>query len=381
MRLKTYFASSVEAAILLALEQLGPEAMIVNSRQAAPDHRYLGEYEVVFAVAPEDEPGLPDAGHSELTESAAIDSGAVGNSDAGPVRRLQSEVSRLASEIESLGRVMKRTEANQKISSFEGEQIDVAHSLREAGFSEEFVLEILSDTAADGGSLRSRVLQSLAERLKSTPSLGRVGHGRKVVALVGPAGAGKSALVAKLATRFGVAARRPCQILSLDSDRIGAAEPLRMVAAVLGVGFRMIDEVSGLTCALDSLRDRDLILIDTPGFARDEGAAVERLAHLFAGRAEIDVQLVLPATMKFRDLERMLQLYRVFQPQRLMFTRLDETDQIGTAIELAIRAQLPVSFLSGGPRVPEDLEPANASQLARRAFLPAAGGFVRRAAA
>jgi flagellar biosynthesis protein FlhF len=147
------------------------------------------------------------------------------------------------------------------------------------------------------------------------------------------------------------------------------------------VGFRVIDEAYGLASALDSLRDRDLILIDTPGFARDEAEAVERLAQAFAGRIEIDVQLVLPATMKLRDLERMLQLYRVLQPQRLMFTRLDETDQIGTAIEFAVRAQLPVSFLSGGPRVPEDLEPANASQLARRALLPAAGGFVRRAAA
>ena len=71
-----------------------------------------------------------------------------------------------------------------------------------------------------------------------------------------------------------------------------------------------------------------------------------------------------------------------FKPQKLMFTRIDETDQIGTLIETAVSTGLPVSFLSNGPRVPEDLEPANASQLARRIFLRATlfatgGGRVR----
>jgi flagellar biosynthesis protein FlhF len=136
-----------------------------------------------------------------------------------------------------------------------------------------------------------------------------------------------------------------------------------------------------LAPALDSLRDRDLVLIDTPGLARDEAEVLERLAVALAGRAEIDVQLVLPATMKLRDLERTIQYYRVLHPQRVMFTRLDETDQIGTVMEVAVRTGLPVSFLSSGPRVPEDLEPANASQLARRVFLPSSGGFARRAAA
>ncbi|HEY3744404.1 MAG TPA: hypothetical protein VGL53_31390 [Bryobacteraceae bacterium] len=377
MRLKTYFASGVEAAMVLALEQLGPEAMIVNSRKTAPENRHLGEYEVVFALAEE----AAEEGNPESPAGSKPGKPAPRETDGEPVRRLYSEVSRLASEIESLGRVMKRTELKQKIASFDGEGADVAHCLNEAGFSEEFILESISAAGEDGGSLRFRVLHHLVECLKTAASLGKTGFGRKVVALVGPAGVGKSALIAKLATRFGVAARRPCQILSLDSDRIGAAEPLRLVAGILGVGFRVIDDFSLLASTLDLLRDRDLVLIDTPGFARDDGEAAARLAASISGRAEVDVHLVLPATMKSRDLERTIQFYRMFKPDRLMFTRLDETEQIGTAIEAALLMGLPISFLSGGPRVPEDLESANSGQLARRVFLPSPGGLFRRAAA
>ena len=375
MRLKTYFASSVEAAMLLALEQLGPEAMIVNSRKTSPENRHLGEYEVVFATEPESKQGAEEAGATATPPPQGT------GVETESVKRLHGEVARLASQIESLGRAMKRAEIKQAVSNFEGEAADVANCLSEAGFSQEFVLQLITGVASEGGSLRFRVLQLLTEWLKEAPTLGRTGQGRKVVALVGPAGAGKSTMIAKLAARFGVAARRPCQIVSLDSDRIGAAEPLRIVAGVLGVGFRLIDDVSMLPGTLDSLRDRDLIFIDTPGFARDEQEAAGRLGQVLSSRTEIDVQLLLPASIKLRDLDRITRFYRPLNPCKLILTRLDETEQIGTAIEAAVGSDLPVSFLSNGPRVPEDIESANSSQLARRVFLPVNGSFVRRAAA
>ena len=376
MKLKTYFATSVEAAMLMALEQLGPDAMIVNSRKCAPENRHLGEYEVVFTDAPQ----TPVISQSSIQEGSANPPQG-GELATDSVNRLHEEVSRLALEIESLGRAMKRSQVNEAVSNFNAETADLAHSLTEAGFSDGFVLELISGSVPEGGSLRFRVLQLMVERLKAAPSLGLTGHGRKVVALIGPSGAGKSTLIAKLAARFGVTARRSCHIISLDSDRIGSSEPLRMVSGVLGVGFRLIDDSSMLAGALESARDRDLVLIDTPGFASDEWEDVSRLQIALNSRQEVDVHLVLPASMKLRDLDRTTRLYRALGPAKLIFTRLDETDQIGTAIEAAIASNLPISFVSNGPRIPEDLELANVSQLARRAFLTMAGGFTRRAAA
>lgn len=375
MRLKTYFASSVEAAMLLALEQLGPDAMIVNSRKCAADNRHLGEYEVVFATE------TPDAGRGQSIAEADLIRLQDGDTETGLVKRLHVEVSRLASEIDALGSSMKRAEAKQLLSNLDGESADLACSLIDSGMSDRFVLEMITGAPPIAGSIRSRVLNHLAAKLKATPSLGRAGHGRKVVALIGPAGVGKSTLIAKLATRFGVSARRSCQIISLDSDRIGSGEALRMVAGVLGVGFSVVEDSSMLVGALELARDRDLILIDTPGFTRDESEAVGRLHLALGAKQEVDVQLVLPASMKIRDLNRITAFYSVLKPEKLIFSRLDETDQIGTVIEVSIMLSTPISFLSNGPRVPEDLELANSSQLARRLFLPNAGGLTRRAAA
>ncbi len=362
--------------MLLAMEQLGPDAMIVNSRKCAPENRHLGEYEVVFADAPQT---TVISQTNRRDDSAKLPQGGELATDS--VNRLHDEVSRLAVEIESLGRAMKRAQGNEAVSNFDGEAADLAHSMTEAGFSDGFVVDSISGSTPEGGSLRFRVLQLLAERLTATPTLGLTGHGRKLVALIGPAGVGKSTLIAKLAARFGVTARRSCQIISLDSDRIGSSEPLRMVSGVLGVSFRVVDDASMLAGALDSVRDRDLVLIDTPGFTQDEWQAVGRLQTVLNSRQEVDLHLVLPASMKLRDLDRTIRLHRALNPAKLIFTRLDETDQIGTAIETAITSKLPISFLSNGPRIPEDLELANASQLARRAFLTLPGGLTRRAAA
>src|SRR3974377_385259 len=49
MKIKSYYSRTVEDAIASARQEMGPEAMLVNSRKAPPEGRHLGEYEVVFA--------------------------------------------------------------------------------------------------------------------------------------------------------------------------------------------------------------------------------------------------------------------------------------------------------------------------------------------
>src|SRR5947208_1544747 len=128
MRLKTYFSTGVEAAMLLALEQLGPDAMIVNSRRTTAENRHLGEYEVVFAV----EAGLKPGDESQAVQSVV--SSPIQDQETDAAQRLRAEVSRLASEIEVLGRTMKRAEIKTAVAGIEGEAAEVMYSLREAGF-------------------------------------------------------------------------------------------------------------------------------------------------------------------------------------------------------------------------------------------------------
>jgi flagellar biosynthesis protein FlhF len=104
-------------------------------------------------------------------------------------------------------------------------------------------------------------------------------------------------------------------------------------------------------------------LIDTPGFGFGDLDAAADLAQFLSARQEIDVQLVLPSSMKGTDLTRMIDAFDIFRPQRLLFTKIDETTSFGPIVNESTRTGKPVSFLTTGQRIPEDLETASAARI------------------
>jgi flagellar biosynthesis protein FlhF len=167
----------------------------------------------------------------------------------------------------------------------------------------------------------------------------------------------------KLAVQYGLAARKTVQILTTDTYRIAAAEELRSYAAILGIGCQVLETPGALAQAINECRQKDLLLIDTPGLCRSEMEACEDLAKLLATYPGLDTHLVLPASMRAADLRRVSEQYSVFQPRKLLFTRMDETETVGPILSLSVRMGKPVSFFSHGQRIPEDLEPATGDLL------------------
>jgi flagellar biosynthesis protein FlhF len=207
----------------------------------------------------------------------------------------------------------------------------------------------------DPARARAHMTSELERRFSVDPSLGQPGMQQRIAALVGPAGAGKTATLAKLAVLCGLTRRQRVQTLSLDTYRIASSEPLRTYAGILGIGFQTLSSHLALEQALARPSPQDLILIDTPGFGpRDLDAAAE-VAALFASHPEIEIHLVLPATMKSADLTCAVDRFELFRPSKLLFTRVDETSTFGPAFSEASRTCKPISFLANGQRVPEDI--------------------------
>jgi flagellar biosynthesis protein FlhF len=195
------------------------------------------------------------------------------------------------------------------------------------------------------------------------PSLGRPSATSAVVALIGPPGAGKTTTLVKLAVRYGLALRRSVHILTTDTHRIAAADQLRSLAAILGVGCEVVETTQALEQALERNLGKGLILIDTPGLAARDLDQSAELMEMLSSRSEIDTHLVLPASMKFADMLRIAKQYAGFQPGKLLFTRMDETTHYGALVRAAASLALPVSFLTNGQEIPDDLEEASAARL------------------
>jgi flagellar biosynthesis protein FlhF len=357
MRLKTYFASGVDAAMNLARTELGPEAMLVHSKKATGDARALGEYEVVFALSDEAAPApvtaeAPKAAPALITPS--------------------EDFTGLREAVEKTLRLVRRSEALHTTQSrLAGIEADLAAVLEDAGFSPEFRAVVLRECCAPGSKVRKSCIDWLQRQLKTNPRIGKAGSMRKVVAVLGPPGAGKTTTLIKLAARFGISGRRPSQFLALDSDRVGATDLLRSNAAVLGIGFQSIDSPHGLSQALAEHTNKDLILIDTPGIGANAAGDEGDLMTFFNDRPDIDKHLVLSADVSVRCMRRLADRFERFRPDGLIVTRMDEAgEEIGPAIEVAIQCGLPWSFVGTGQRAPEDLEAASTAAYLER-MLPA----------
>jgi flagellar biosynthesis protein FlhF len=385
MKIKSYYSRTVEDAMAAARQEMGPDAMLVNSRKAPPEVRHLGEYEVVFAnvagaVAPAEATlRLP----GELREATPVPQAPAGN-------RLSSEVAELKKELEGMRHAITRTAyAPAQWIGVSQDLSDAYAMLTAAELSAELAREIVQAAGdrlngqrlppgratprSDGSAFQRALTEEISSRFTTEGTLGRGPETPRIVALVGPPGSGKTTTLVKLAVNYGLAARRPVLLLSIDTHRVAAADQLRSYAAILGVGFQLLETVSSLAQTIEENRGKELIFIDTPGLAYGDLEDAESLAHFLATRDDIDTHLVLPASMKAADLSRMVDAFEILRPQHLLFTKLDETTSYGPIFSEAARSGKPLSFFAAGQRIPEDLEAASSERVLDLVLAGAAG--------
>jgi flagellar biosynthesis protein FlhF len=344
MKLKSYFADTIEEAISLARREMGPEAMLVNSKRSNAEARHLGACEVVCAA--EVEP--------QITERDRV-RGLPGSNSA-PIDKLSQDVSEIKHQMERLALTLARSSAGMAGIASDPELANAFAALTAAELDADLAYDLIGKT---GAPFRPETLRDELGRLLTVDAeLGRTGSQARTVALVGPPGSGKTTTLVKLAVQYGVAARKATQILTVDTLRVSASDQLQSYAAILGVGFQVFQTTTALARALDEHRQKDLILIDTPGLATNELEEFEDLADFLSTHPAVDAHLVLPASMRTSDLKRVAAQYEIFKPGKLLFTRLDETETFGSILGQSIRSGKPISFLTRGQRIPEDLQEA-----------------------
>jgi flagellar biosynthesis protein FlhF len=361
MKIKSYFAASVEAALSQARQEMGPEAMLLSTRKAMPEARHLGEYEAVFAAAPsEPEP----ASTSSPATPKPIETVASQAATAEPPSGLANELADIRRQLETMAQYLSRFSSGSPLASLltGPTSTSLYSSLIASDIYPELAQSLLSGLKLRGENLsRDQIRNALRSEVgvycRTDASLGVPGQ-KQVVALVGPPGSGKTTTLVKLAVKYGLAHRLPTQLLTLDLERIAAADQLQTFASILGVGFQAVATPHLLSQALEEHRTKELILIDTPGYGPRDQDGANALSTFLSSRNDIDVHLVLPAALKPADLSVTVDRFSRFKPRKLLFTRLDETRSFGGILNELARGSQPVSFLTAGQQIPEDIEPA-----------------------
>lgn len=185
-----------------------------------------------------------------------------------------------------------------------------------------------------------------------------------VIALVGPTGAGKTTAAVKLAARFAARHRaRDVALVTTDSERAGAHEQLHAHGRRLGITVCQTSGPEGLTAALAQLTDYPLVLVDTTGYAPHDRANFSQILWLRASH-KVRSLLVLPANAHPHHLGDVIRRYQPASPEGVVLTKLDETSCLGSALSVAVRHGLTLTYTTHGQQVPADIDLADATRLA-----------------
>jgi len=182
---------------------------------------------------------------------------------------------------------------------------------------------------------------------------------------MGPTGAGKTTTLAKIAARAALEEKVKVGLVTTDTYRIAAADQLKTYGRIMEVPVEVVSDKTAFRKALAKLADRDLILVDTPGKSSVESGYVEKLRDLFQLETPVETHLLLPLTASPDSLAQNLERFKPIGYQSIIFTKLDESRHYGVIYNVIDQERKPVSFITNGQNVPQDIEKINPGRLAK----------------
>jgi flagellar biosynthesis protein FlhF len=241
---------------------------------------------------------------------------------------------------------------------------EMLRELTEIGIEQGLAAEIVTGLPknCEANVARRHLGSTLSQRLAVTGDHWLENGGR--IALVGPTGVGKTTVLAKLAVRWVLRhGSRDLALVAGDSVRIGAQDQVRALGQLLGVPVFALDSLEQLPGVLARLGRFRMVLVDTPGAGQRDASLAHRLLTLSRAGAELQATLVLAASTQAGAVEEVVRRFAPARPTSCVLTKMDEAVTLGGLLSVLVRARLPITYISDGQRVPEDLRPARAEEL------------------
>jgi flagellar biosynthesis protein FlhF len=378
MELRTYRAATMHAALALVRRELGPDAAVLHTREVR--NRWLGllpgarQIEVTASrginvpsrlpAHPQNDEPAPEALRPAVKKQPArvVD-------DARLTHQVQGQLSTLQAMVKDLCRQSKGTGHND----WPEELFRLFTELLDAELSEELARELVervhNDPRAEGLSdammLKAHVAGMIEDEVRVAGPI-QITPGRcRLAALVGPTGVGKTTTIAKLAANFRLKEKRRVGLITVDTYRIAAVEQLRTYADIIDLPMHVVSTPREMRETVERMSHLDLILLDTAGRSPKDEVRLQELKAFLTEAAADEVHLVLSSMTGARTLEQTAEQFATVGATSLILTKLDEVTAPGNVLPVLRSSGLPLSYLTDGQNVPDDIQVADAHRLAR----------------
>ncbi len=383
MELKTYQARSVQDALQMVRDDLGPDAAVLHTRELRGNlmQRLMGMRRVevtastavhvpsrfgepAFAAAPSpaarsvpinDSRRMPPAHEQDYRTKFRDD--------------LKEQLSDLQSMIEDLCRKSEQSTTQDLPESL----FTLFTDLIDAEISEDLARELV-DRVRHGAAphdlddavlLKARLASMIEDEIHVSGPLQVHPGQRRLVALVGPTGVGKTTTIAKLAANFHLRERRRVGLITVDTYRIAAVEQLRTYADIIDLPMEVVSTPREMREAVERLSDLDLILMDTAGRSPRDEVKIQELRCMLSEAQADEVHLVLSCVSSLENMKKTAERFAGVGVTSLTLTKLDEATGLGHVIPVLRSCAFPLSYVTNGQNVPDDIEPADARRLTR----------------
>ncbi len=378
MNIKTYRARSVQSALALVRKELGPDAAVLHTREVRRGGllRWLhpGRLIEVTASAGVNVPSrLPLRMQQPSTPTAQQATTLPAHLEHDYRAKFRDDVLGQINDLKSMVEDLCRRTATLPQHDLPPSLFDVFTDLIEADVSEEMAREMIQRVRQDLETsdivdpllIKSHIARTIEDEISVTGPITPVDGKRRMVALVGPTGVGKTTTIAKLAANHRLRERQRVGLITVDTYRIAAVEQLRTYADIIDLPMEVVATPREMREAVARMTDLDLILMDTAGRSPRDDVKIQELKSMLAEAKPDEVHLVLSSVSGANSLAQTAEKFARVGTTALVLTKLDEAVSLGNLLPLLRNCRLPLSYLTNGQNVPDDIQVADRRQVAQ----------------
>ncbi|BCS99284.1 hypothetical protein DSLASN_49160 [Desulfoluna limicola] len=371
MAVKTFTAGSMQAAVAKVKESIGDDAIILSTRRIpmGVNNPYGRDIFEVDAEKPAPTAPGPNGGGNNRLKKSGLDSLSGRDITEGDPPEegwaavkaelaVLKELMLISQQAEEERQVLRNPETHSIFTTLLRAGVSDARARQVVARAEERLAAKAGSEAGSPGKIGREVLSQLVDQVRVADPFGLAGkktEGRQVAAFVGPTGSGKTTTIAKLAAELFLKQGRKVGLISVDSYRIGAIDQLKTYASIMGIPFLPAFSREDLASALTKMERCEVILVDTAGQSHLDTPRMEELETILGSGVPLSVHLVVSAVTGRLDAREVVQRFSVLGPETLVFTKVDETRRAASIFDTMAEARLPLSLITNGQRVPEDL--------------------------